>query len=61
VALWSITGNKPLYLVGVKARDALRKACARPTQLLDLTTGEYAAIRLAVSNYVRHCPGSSTA
>ncbi|MBY0242953.1 MAG: hypothetical protein K2X55_26955, partial [Burkholderiaceae bacterium] len=55
-AIWSITGNKPLYLVSVRAWDALRKACARPTQLLDLTTGEYAAIRLAVSNYVRALP-----
>lgn len=52
-AIWSITGNKPLYMVAVKAWDALRKACARPTHLLDLTTGECAAIRRAISNYAR--------
>lgn len=34
----------------------LRKACARPTALLDLTTAEYAAIRLAISYYVRALP-----
>lgn len=56
VAIWSKMGNKPLYLVGVKAWDALRKACARPTALLDLTTGEYAAIRKAIAYYVRALP-----
>lgn len=56
VAIWSQMGNKPLYLAGVKAWQALSKACARPTQLLDLTTGEYAAIRLAISHYVRALP-----
>jgi hypothetical protein len=55
-AIWSITGNKPLYKVAAKAWDALRKASARPTKLLDLTTGEYAAIRLAVAYYVRALP-----
>jgi hypothetical protein len=56
IAIWSQTGNRPLYLAGAKAWDALRKACARPTQLLDLTTGEYAAIRAAISVYVRALP-----
>jgi len=56
VAIWSQMGNKPLYLAGVKAWEALRKACARPTALLDLTTGEYAAIRIAISHYVRALP-----
>jgi hypothetical protein len=55
-AIWSITGNKPLYVVAAKAWDALRKASARPTKLLDLTTGEYAAIRLAISYYIRVLP-----
>lgn len=56
VAIWSQTGNKPHYLVGVEAWNALRTASARPTALLDLTTGEYAAIRKAISYYVRALP-----
>lgn len=56
VAIWSQTGNKPLYLIGAKAWQALIKACARPTELLDLTTGEYAAIRRAISYYLRALP-----
>jgi len=56
VAFWAQTGNKRLHEAGVKAWEALRKAKARPTALLDLTTGEYAAIRLAVSYYVRALP-----
>lgn len=56
VAVWSQMGNKPLYAAGVKAWDALRKACARPTALLDLTTGEYAAISKSISFYVRALP-----
>lgn len=56
VAIWSQLGNRQQYLVSVKAWNALRKACARPTALLDLTTGEYEAIRKAVSYYVRALP-----
>lgn len=56
VAIWSQQGNKPLYAAGAKAWQALIKACARPTVLLDLTTGEYAAIRLAIGYYVRALP-----
>lgn len=55
-AIWSQKGNKRLYDKAVLAWNALRKACARPTALLDLTTGEYAAIRLAISYYVRALP-----
>lgn len=55
-AIWSQQGNRPLYDRSVKAWNALRKACARPTQLLDLTTSEYAAIRLAISYYVKALP-----
>ena len=55
-AIWSQMGNAPLYAVSVKAWNALVKACARPTDLLDLTTGEYAAIRPAIDNYVRALP-----
>lgn len=56
IAIWSQTGNKPLYAVGAKAWKELVKACSRPTKLLDLTTGEYAAIRMAISYYVRALP-----
>lgn len=56
IAIWSQLGQRPLYVSGVKAWQALAKACARPTQLLDLTTGEYALIRAAVAAYVRVLP-----
>lgn len=55
-AIWSQQGNRRLYQVAVAAWTALLKACARPTELLDLTTGEYAAIRLAIGYYVRALP-----
>lgn len=56
IVIWSRSNNKHLYNNSVKAWEALVKACRRPTQLLDLTTGEYAAIRLAVAQYVRAMP-----
>lgn len=55
-AVWSMKGNAALYKTSVKAWNALLKACARPTVLLDLTTGEYAAIRVAIANYVKALP-----
>jgi hypothetical protein len=55
-AIWSQQGNRPLYEKAVAAWAALLKDCARPTELLDLTTGEYASIRLAISYYVRALP-----
>jgi hypothetical protein len=55
-AVWSHHGNRRLYDRSVLAWRALRKACARPTALLDLTTGEYAAIRLSISHYVLALP-----
>ncbi len=55
-AIWSQQGNRPLYDVAVVAWQALLKAGARPTRLLDLTTGEYAAIRRAIACYVRALP-----
>jgi len=55
-AIWSQQGNRRLYDKTVLTWSHLRKACARPTALLDLTTGEYAAIRLAISYYVRALP-----
>lgn len=55
-AIWSQMGNKPLYTAAAEAWQQLRKACMRETVLLDLTTGEYAAIRKAISYYVRALP-----
>jgi hypothetical protein len=55
-AIWSQQGNRPLYEKAVVAWTVLLKACERPTELLDLTTGEYASIRLAISYYVRALP-----
>lgn len=40
----------------VKAYSALEKASARPTKLLDLTTGEYKAIALAFKTYLCSLP-----
>ena len=55
-AVWSQMGNRKLYNEAVIAWQAQCKACARPTALLDLTTGEYAVIRLAIGHYVRALP-----
>lgn len=55
-AVWSQMGNRKLYDAAVVAWQAQCKACARPTALLEFTTGEYAAIRLAISHYVRALP-----
>ncbi len=54
--IWTSLKNRPVYDSTVAAWDALKKACERPTQLLDLTTGEYQAIRKALSYYVRALP-----
>lgn len=50
------TKSKPFHDAVVKANDALSKASLRPTVALDLTTGEYAAIRLAFAIYLRALP-----
>lgn len=54
--LWSRQGNRALYDRATAAWLAMCKACARPTELLDLTTTEYQAIRTAVSYYLRAIP-----
>lgn len=56
ITVFSKAGNRPLYDCAAKAWLALCKACARPTDLLDLTTGEYAAIRVAIAYYLRALP-----
>ena len=50
------TQSRSFYDITVKACDALMKASKRPTKLLDLTTGEYHAIRQALSWYLRALP-----
>lgn len=55
-AVWSQIGNRRLYDVAVIAWKAMLRACSRPTALLDLTTGEYRAIRMAISYYLRALP-----
>lgn len=54
--IWTKLANKPMYDRSVAAWNAMVKACARPTDLLDLTTGEYQAIRTALSYYLRALP-----
>jgi hypothetical protein len=56
ILLWARQGNRALYDTATAAWLALCKACARPTDLLDLTTSEYAAIRKAVGYYLRAIP-----
>jgi len=56
VLMWSRMGNRPLYDRAVKAWLAMGKACQRPTELLDLTTTEYQAIRHALQYYLRAIP-----
>lgn len=56
VLMWSRMGNRPLYDRAVTAWNAMVKACQRPTELLDLTTGEYQAIRHALQYYLRAIP-----
>lgn len=54
--IWARMGNRALYDEAVAAWDAISRACARPTEALDLTTGEYKAIRKALGHYIRALP-----
>lgn len=54
--IWHVAGNKALYDEAVKGWAALTKACARPTELLDLTTTEYTAIRRALGRFINLLP-----
>lgn len=56
VLLWARQGNKSLYDVSTAAWMAMAKACQRPTELLDMTTTEYQAIRKAMQYYLRAIP-----
>jgi hypothetical protein len=50
------TKSKTFYDCVQRAYAALMKAADRPTKLLDLTTGEYASMRAAISMYIRALP-----
>lgn len=55
-AIASRTNSRTFYDICRTAYDQLMKAASRPTKLLDLTTGEYQAIRKAFAWYVRSLP-----
>lgn len=50
------TRSKVFHDAVTKAYDMLRKAAARPTELLDLTTTEYQSLRVAFGWYIRSLP-----
>lgn len=50
------TKSKKFHDIVTAGYAALGKAAARPTELLDLTTKEYATLRLAIGWYVRALP-----
>lgn len=52
----SATRSKTFYECVDRAYKELIKAASRPTDLLDLTTGEYASLRSAFSMYLRALP-----
>jgi len=60
-AIWSQQGNRPLYDRAVKAWDALCEACARPTELLDLTTANTQQSESRSASTFGHYRGSSSA
>lgn len=54
--LWGNRANRALYDKAIAAWQALCKACQRPTELLDLTTGEYHTIRQVLALYLNQLP-----
>lgn len=56
VSIWHRTKRAGFYNEAAAAWDQFSKACARPTELLDLTTGEYQAIRVALGRFVDALP-----
>jgi hypothetical protein len=50
------TKSRAFYNLMHSAGEALNKAMRRPTEQLNLTTGEYQAIRTGVSWYLRSLP-----
>lgn len=57
--LGSKSGNRAFYDLTGKAYDAMHKACARQTEYLAFTTGEYQALRTWLGAYFRAMPGVS--
>lgn len=55
-AIAARTKSKIFYDICREGYDALMKAAARPTKLLDLTTTEYQKIRKALGWYIRSLP-----
>lgn len=56
VLLWARNGNRALYDTAAAAWMAMASAAARPTELLDLTTEEYQAIKKALIYYIKAIP-----
>lgn len=54
--IWAKQKNRKKYEECKLGWNALLKAANRPTDTLDLTTGEYKQIRAAISNYVLALP-----
>lgn len=50
------TRSKHFHDLVTRGYQALMKASARPTERLDLTTGEYKAVRDALATYLRALP-----
>ncbi len=50
------TRSKAFHDLVVRGYNALAKASDRPTPVLALTTGEYAAVRAALATYLRALP-----
>lgn len=56
LTIGSKSGNRAFYDMAGAAYDALAKACARPTNLLSLTTVEYQVMRRLIAAYLRVLP-----
>lgn len=56
IRIWHLAKKKAPYDEAVKAWAALTKACQRPTELLDLTTTEYGALRRALGRFINTLP-----
>lgn len=59
LTLGSKSGNRAFYDVASAAYETLAKACARPTDLLSFTTGEYQSMRRWIGAYLRVLPSVS--
>lgn len=54
--IWGRTKKTGLHAEAVKGWHALVSACQRPTERLDLTTGEYMALRGALNRFINLLP-----